>query len=93
LLTVRITYIVKDCGRQTYFSVNVGDLLDRTSFTRLAMFSSDNTAICTLTQLFDKEIFRVDDERRVDRCERVTLHHGLRLEMTWRMERKRVEAV
>ena len=74
------------CG--TYFSVDVGDLLDRTTFTRPAVFSSNHAAICTLTQLLHEKVFRVDDESRVDCCERVPLHPGLRAEMIWRRERK-----
>lgn len=48
------------------------------------MFSSNYAAIRALTQLFDEEVFRVDDESRVDCGERVSLHPGLRPEMFWR---------
>ena len=73
---------------RTYFSIDVGNLLDRTSFTRLAVFGSDHATVCTLTQLFDEDVLGVYDKGRVDCCERMSLHPGSRLEMIWRKRRR-----
>jgi hypothetical protein len=63
--------------RLAHFGVNVGNLLDRTTFTGAAVCSSHDTAVCTLTQLFDELVFRVDYESRVEGLKRVPLHHTL----------------
>ena len=56
--------------------VNIGYLLDRTSFAALTMLRSDHATIGTLPELLDKDVFGVNDESGIDGGERVTLHVG-----------------
>lgn len=61
-----------------HLGIDVGDLLDCTSFTRATVASSDDAAISALSEFLDKLIFGVDDESRVERGERMPLHVDLR---------------
>ncbi len=60
----------------THLCVDVGNLLNGTSFSRAAVLCSDDAAIRALAELLDELVLGVDDEGRVEGGEGVPLHGG-----------------
>jgi hypothetical protein len=58
----------------TYLCVDVRDLLDRASVARASVLGGDDAAISALSELLHELVLRIDDERRVERGEAVSLH-------------------
>ena len=61
---------------QDTLSIDVGDFLDRTTFSRSTMFSGDDTSVGTLAEFFDELVLGIDNERRVKGGKRVSLHRS-----------------
>jgi hypothetical protein len=58
----------------THLCVDVGDLLDRAPFGRTSVLGGDDAAISALSELLHELVLRIDDERRVESGEAVSLH-------------------
>lgn len=58
----------------THLCVDVGDLLDRAPFARTSVLGGDDAAISALSEFLHELVLRIDDERRVESGETVSLH-------------------
>lgn len=61
--------------QRTNLCIDIGDFLDRTAFTSAAVYGGYDAAIRALTKFLGHSILDIDDESRVQGCERVSCHH------------------